>query len=65
MSGDAGGGISPTDRIDDDTAILAIEAIDHLLRWKGDGHGPDHALSEDALKRARDDLHARLESDRQ
>jgi len=52
-----------SENVTDDTAIVAIEAIDHMLRWKGDGHGPDHALSEDALERARDDLWDRLHRD--
>lgn len=58
-----GGDVLPDRRIEDDTAILAIEAIDHMLRWKRGGHVPDHALSEDALERARDDLRDRLHRD--
>ena len=52
-----------SENVTDDTAIVAIEAIDHMLRWKGDGHGPNHAMSEDALERARDDLSNRLDRD--
>ena len=46
--------------VTDTTAIVAHEAVDHMIRYKDQYN---HAMSEDALERARDDLSNRLDRD--
>jgi hypothetical protein len=49
--------------IDRDTAIVLREAADHMIRWGSGEHGPDHALSVDALRDADDDVSDALDMD--
>lgn len=46
----------PVRAVEHDAAIVGAEAIRHMLRWAEGEHGPDHAMSPDALDDALDEL---------